>query len=65
MLHVQISSLTTSAADSQNDNDPRPNNNMVFDRLRATREAFNIRNIYCDYFNISGRIAFQDSLVGT
>lgn len=62
-LSVQSSSLPTSATDYRNDNDQRPNNNMAFDRLRATREAFIVRNIYCDYFNNSGRIAFQDSLV--
>lgn len=60
-LSVQLSSLPTSAVDYQNDNEPRPNNNMTFDRLRGTREAFNVCNIYCDYFNNSGKTAFQDS----
>lgn len=56
ILHNYLMSLPSSTIYQQEDNNENNFRPLGMDRLRATREAFNVCNIFCNYFNTTGAI---------
>lgn len=56
LLHNYLMSSPSSSTYQQEEDNINIFSPINNDRLRATREAFNVRNVFCDYFNTTGAL---------